>query len=86
MAALEWEEAQEPLHHDIDTVCMLSRQVYWSWTRSASISLGKVGRTSNTSSSDWFGSMCSWGDTSMSEWKKGAFLYNTMIQRTKAVH
>ncbi|CAM6014806.1 unnamed protein product [Sphagnum balticum] len=61
MAALEWEEAQEPLHHDIDTVCVLSRQVYWSWTRSASISLGKVVRTSNTSSSDWFGSMCSWG-------------------------
>ncbi|KAH8937395.1 hypothetical protein BDL97_16G026000 [Sphagnum fallax] len=60
MAVLEWEEAQEPLRHDIDTVCTLSRQVYWSWTRSASISLGKVGRTSNTSSSDWFGSMCSW--------------------------
>jgi hypothetical protein len=26
------------------------------------------------------------GSTSMSEWKKGAFLYNTMIQRTKAEH
>ncbi len=26
------------------------------------------------------------GGTSMSEWKKGAFRYNTMIQRTKAEH
>ncbi|CAM6067084.1 unnamed protein product [Sphagnum tenellum] len=73
MAVLEWEEAQEPLCHDIDTVCTLSRQVYWSWTRSASISLGKVGRTSNTSSSDWFGSMCSWGVQACQNGRKAHF-------------
>lgn len=52
---------------------MLSRQVYWSWTRSASISLDKVGRTSNTSSSDWFGSMCSWGVQACQNGRKAHF-------------
>ncbi|CAM6051695.1 unnamed protein product, partial [Sphagnum compactum] len=80
MAALEWEEAQEPLHHDIDTVCMLlSRQVYWSWTRSASISLGKSWENQQHQQQRlvWFRVQLG-ASTSMSEWKKGAFLYNTM--------
>ncbi|CAK9207791.1 unnamed protein product [Sphagnum troendelagicum] len=74
MAVLEWEEAQEPLCHDIDTGGMHVEQAsLLELTRSASISLGKVGRTSNTSSSDWFGSMCSWGVQACQNGRKAHF-------------
>ncbi len=55
----------------------------------ASISLGKVGRTSNTSSCDWFGSMCSWGVQACQNGRKAHFCitqwYKEQRQNTESV-
>ncbi|CAM6076371.1 unnamed protein product, partial [Sphagnum tenellum] len=81
-ASLEWEEAHEPLHYDIDPAGPIGvgpgLVFAASLLRSHEAKFGK-------GTAPMIGLVpCAVGATSMSKWKKGSFLYNKMILRTKA--
>eukprot|EP00249_Psilotum_nudum_P012263 c23679_g1_i1 orf=347-1123(+) len=76
-AALEWEEAQEPLHEDIDTgkICGVGPGLVFATTvlqyyKTLGESVPAIGLVP-----------CAVGGTQIKEWEKGGHLYDQMIQR-----
>jgi hypothetical protein len=85
-ATLEWEEAHEPLHHDIDTGKPTGVGPGLVFAASLLRSHDSVAKSEEKQprKKPAIGLVpCAVGGTTMSEWKKGGFLYDRMIQRTK---
>ncbi|CAI9786449.1 unnamed protein product [Fraxinus pennsylvanica] len=75
-AGLTWEEAEEPLHRDIDVVRTCGVGPGMAFANSVLAkdpSLGVIGLVP-----------CAIGGTNISEWRRGSVLYNKLIQRANA--
>ncbi|KAG2325816.1 hypothetical protein Bca52824_008544 [Brassica carinata] len=72
-AKLEWEEAKEPLHADIDVNKTNGVGPGMSFANRVVNRFGKVGLVP-----------CSVGGTKLSQWQKGEFLYEETVKRAKA--
>ncbi|KAE9586828.1 hypothetical protein Lal_00004792 [Lupinus albus] len=75
-AQMEWIEAQEPLHHDIDP------------KKSNGIGPGMIFANSLLEKREGFGVVglvpCAIGGTNIREWERGKLIYNHMMKRVKA--
>ncbi|CAL0305803.1 unnamed protein product [Lupinus luteus] len=75
-AELEWVEAQEPLHHDIDA------------KKTNGVGPGMSFANSMLNKREGFGVVglvpCAIGGTNISQWEKGKVLYKHMMRRVKA--
>ncbi|XP_010244262.1 PREDICTED: probable carbohydrate esterase At4g34215 [Nelumbo nucifera] len=74
-AKLQWEEAQEPLHADIDTkkTCGIGPGMsFANAIRARNSSLGVVGLVP-----------CAVGGTAIKEWERGKDLYDNMVRRAR---
>ncbi|KAH7315640.1 hypothetical protein KP509_21G058300 [Ceratopteris richardii] len=78
-AKLDWVEAHEPLHHDIDLgkVCGLGPGLVFA------ASLLQHGKTVDQSAPTIGLVPCAIGGTQIKEWEKGSKLYERMIHRAK---
>ncbi|AES87604.1 carbohydrate esterase plant-like protein [Medicago truncatula] len=75
-AHLEWVEAQEPLHEDIDTLKTNGigpGMVFANHVLEKNLGFGLVGLVP-----------CATGGTNISEWERGKVLYKNMMKRVKA--
>ncbi|KAL0669144.1 hypothetical protein Bca4012_031848 [Brassica carinata] len=72
-AKLEWEEAKEPLHADIDVNKTNGVGPGMSFANRVVNRFGMVGLVP-----------CSVGGTKLSQWQKGEFLYEETVKRAKA--
>lgn len=72
-AKLEWEEAKEPLHVDIDVNKTNGIGPGMSFANRVVNRFGQVGLVP-----------CSIGGTKLSQWRKGEFLYEETVRRAKA--
>ncbi|CAH2064267.1 unnamed protein product [Thlaspi arvense] len=72
-ARLEWEEAKEPLHADIDVNKTNGVGPGMSFANRVVKRFGQVGLVP-----------CSIGGTKLSQWQKGEFLYEETVRRAKA--